>query len=169
MLFWGARDYLNTISCLLFFYIKFNILKIYKPTMTTFSTGFMLGWCHLWFRSQVFCWGRIIKSKLMGWPSKQGSLSLRSTLVIVAHYLADWICRKASTCGHVGREETCCEAVLAKQEVAVLGSRFFCWKAKSYRTARATLVDGWFTHYLVELGPKQSNQTQRSRNCITAE
>lgn len=66
---------------------------------TTFSTGFMLGWCHLWLWSQVFCWGRIIKSKLMGWPSKQGSLSLRSTLVIVVHYPADWICRKASTCG----------------------------------------------------------------------
>lgn len=84
---------------ILIFYSRFIIMNIYKPNVTTFSTGFMLGWCHLWLWSQVFCWGRIIKSKLMGWPSKQGSLSLRSTLVIVAHYPADWICRKASTCG----------------------------------------------------------------------
>lgn len=87
-----SPHYLVFISNLIFW-------KMYEPNMTTFSTGFMLGGCHLRLWSQVFCWGRIIKSKLMGWPSKQGSLSLRSTLVIVAHYPADWICRKASTCG----------------------------------------------------------------------
>lgn len=101
--FWGVREYL-ILPHVYIFYIKSNILKMYKPNKTTFSTGFMLGWCHLWLWRQVFCWGRIIKSKLMGWPSKQGSLSLRSTLVIVAHYPADWICRKASTCGHIGRK-----------------------------------------------------------------
>lgn len=130
-----------------FFNIKFNILTTYEPHVSTFSTGFLLGRCHVWLWSQVFCWGRIIESELMGWPPKQGSLSLRSTLVIVAHYPADWICRKASTCGLCWQTRDW----LQRQPWRRTSRRWLSWAAEAL-AGKLHLSDGlsntsrWVTH-----------------------